>query len=385
MCKNPKRNNPLKKLFLTLRREPKPRQVVANFTHRIIALLGVSFSIVVVAATGLSACASSPAAQSSPANLSPAESKALAYHPDLKDLAEKLPAKNGPAWTRGLWKFAISLSAALQPFAPSQTKALNKDVSVYIYRPAQVQPQRAGPILFWIHGGGLIMGDARADAAFFKRVVQELGISVLSVKYRLAEKHPFPAPLDDCMLAYQWMLSQPWIKPTRIIIAGSSAGGGLAAALVQRLHAENVTLPQLQVLVYPMLDDRSSQGHSPKDRMFRVWNRTANRYAWDSYLKGTDRSAPPSFAVPARTKNLSGLPPAWIGVGTLDLFYDEDVAYAKNLEKAGVATKLVVVTGAYHAFNNADPNAPVSRRFDDAQLQAIKSRLDALRQSEQAK
>lgn len=324
------------------------------------------------------ACAAPQIDPMTPASASTLESKTLTYHPDLKAVAEKLPAGVGRPWLRGLLNAAFSVSGATQPFAPTQVVALDENVSVYVYRPGS-GPAAPLPSLFWIHGGGFIMGDARSDAAFFKRVVEELGISVVSVQYRLAVKHPFPAPLDDCRRAYLWTRAQPWVDPKRLIIAGASAGGGLAAALVQRLHDDEEPLPKLQLLIYPMLDDRSSQGTSPADPMFRLWDRASNRYAWDCYLQGTEHATPPRFAVPARAKDLRGLTPAWIGVGSLDLFHAEDIAFARALEQADVPTTLVVVPGAYHGFDVADPDAPVSRRFCDAQLQAMKAKLDALK------
>ena len=333
---------------------------------------------VVAVATWAMACASTRAEPESPAPASAIKSNSLTYHPDLRVVAEKLPSGVGCPWLRGLLNFAFCVAGATQPFAPTQVVELDKNVSVYIYRP-EAGPAAPIPALLWIHGGGFIMGDARSDAAFFKRVVEELGISVVSVQYRLAVEHPFPAPLDDCKRAYLWTRAQPWVDPDRLFIAGASAGGGLAAALVQRLHDDDEALPKLQLLIYPMLDDRSSQGASPADPMFRLWDRASNRYAWDSYLQGTVRAAPPRFAVPARAQDLTGLAPAWIGVGSLDLFHDEDVAYARALEQAKVPTTLVVVPGAYHSFDAADPDAPVSRRFCDAQLQAMKTRLDALK------
>lgn len=231
--------------------------------------------------------------------------------------------------------------------------------------------------MLWIHGGGLVIGDARQDDAFLTRFVEELGMVVASVDYRLAPQHPFPTPLDDCIRAFDWLSGQGDLDGRRLVVGGSSAGGGLAAALCQRLAASGTVQPSFQLLVYPMLDDRSTETNSPPDHVLRLWNRQSNEVGWSSYLTGHDRSSPPPFAVPARTSDLGGLPPAWIGVGTLDLFHDEDVGYAERLRAAGVSAEIEVVDGADHGFDTADAGAGVSRRFRDAQVAAVASHLDS--------
>jgi acetyl esterase/lipase len=133
--------------------------------------------------------------------------------------------------------------------------------------------------------------------------------------------------------------------------------------------------PSFQLLVDPMLDDRSAQGSGPNDHLFRLWDRKSNAIGWDSYLRGHDRAQPPRFAVPARHGDLGRLPPAWIGVGTLDLFMDEGLAYAERLQDGGVTVEVEVVEGAYHGFDGVDRGAHVSRQFRDAQIAAIANHL----------
>jgi len=301
----------------------------------------------------------------------------LAYHADLAEKAKRLPRGVGRRWTRWLTRRVLTVAGAMNRVKPTEHVNVTDDVEVFIYRPHGDVPTTPQPTLFWVHGGGLVFGDPRTDGAFLRRVVDELGMTVVAVRYRFAVEHPFPVPLDDCVVAYRWTAGQAWVDKDRLVVGGQSAGGGLAAALAQRVHAEGGPDPVFLSLVYPMLDDRSSTGQGPADHMFRIWDREANAYGWDSYLAGHDRAAPPRFAVPARTEDLTGLPPAWIGVGTLDLFFDEDVAYAGRLRAAGVPTELVVVEGAYHGFDATQQDAPVSIRFWDDQIAAIRARLAA--------
>lgn len=221
----------------------------------------------------------------------------------------------------------------------------------------------------------MIIGDARMDANHCLHLSRALGIPVVSAQYRLAPEHPFPTPLHDCKRVFDWLAEQPGIDPEQIVVAGQSAGGGLAASLCQLCASEGGPTPTFQALVYPMLDPRSAEGSSPTDAAFRLWDRPSNALGWKSYLRGHDPEAPPPFAVPARTTDLSNLPPAWIGVGDLDLFYEEDLAYARNLVKAGVSAETHVVPGAYHGFEAADPTTPVARAFVQSYVAAVAEHL----------
>ena len=230
-----------------------------------------------------------------------------------------------------------------------------------------VMPRSVEPTaMLWIHGGGLVVGAARRQLAHQRALAAEVGLWA-TAEYRLAPEHPFPAALDDLEAAFHWLVEQPGIE--RVAVGGLSAGGGLAAALCQRLRDAGGAQPVFQLLVYPMLDDRSAHGHSPDDAHLRLWDRPSNALGWSSYLAGQAPTTP--HAVPARADDLSGLPPAWIGVGTLDLFHDESVAYAERLRAAGVDATLDVVPGAYHSFDEAEPNAPVSQAFRASQRQAL--------------
>lgn len=211
---------------------------------------------------------------------------------------------------------------------------------------------RPRPAVLHLHGGGMITGSPQFETAGSARMVRELGVVVVSPYYRLAPEHPFPAALDDCMAALHWMRRnhhQLGIDPDRIGVVGASSGGGLAAAIAQRAHDEGVTL-RAQVLIYPMIDDRTTlRNQDSVGRGQFLWTQKANMFAWTAYLGRPPRlSDAPPYAAPARRQTLSGLAPAWIGVGDLDLFHDEAVDYAQRLSACGVATELVDVPGMYH-------------------------------------
>lgn len=257
----------------------------------------------------------------------------------------------------------------------AQVVAVDDDVTVHVFRPPSARPRT--PALLWIHGGGMVLGDAAQDSRFCRQVADQLGIVVVSVEYRLAPEHPFPTPLDDCYAALDWLARQPGIDPARIAVGGQSAGGGLPAALALLAKERGEIRPVLQMLSYPMLDDRTTTRTDIDPRRLRIWSPASNRFGWISYLgpATTDGDVPP-LAAPARHDDLSGLPPTWIGVGTNDLFHDEDVTYARRLRQAGVACTLHVVPGAYHNFDSIEAKAGVSQTFVQAQITALDEALN---------
>lgn len=226
-----------------------------------------------------------------------------------------------------------------------------------------------GPALLWIHGGGYVIGTPAQDDANCRRLARELGATVAAVRYKLAPEYPYPASLEDCYSALAWLHGLPAVDPSRVAIGGASAGGGLAASLAQYAHDRGEVPVAAQLLVYPMLDDRSGDG--PDDARHRMWSRSSNRYGWRCYLGDAD----PDVAVPARRADLSGLPQAWIGVGTFDLFHDEDVEYADRLRAAGVPCELEVIEGAFHGFDGIAAKAPVSRASFDEQVGFLRRAL----------
>jgi acetyl esterase/lipase len=305
--------------------------------------------------------------------MSPDPAPAAGFAPDLR-LARFLPRGVTPDRRRlRLVRAATRLSTS-RPGTRAAELPVAPGVTVRLHRPATLSTP--APALLWVHGGGLVSGNARMDERFCARVRDELGVVVASVEYRLAPEHPFPAPLEDCWAALTWLAAQPEVDPDRVAIGGASAGGNLAAALAIAARDRGGVHPVFQLLVYPMLDDRTTLRTDVDERLLRLWDQRSNRFGWGSYLGasvGTDAVSP--LAAPARSTDLAGLAPAWVGVGTLDLFHDEDVAYAHRLREAGVDCALDVVPGAYHGFDAAEAWAPVARAFTDAQLTALSGAL----------
>ena len=248
---------------------------------------------------------------------------------------------------------------------------LDSGAGVRLFRP--VRAEVSAPALLWIHGGGYVIGTAKQDDWLCRRFRTRLGITVASVDYRLAPEHPYPAPLEDCYSALTWLAGLPSVDSGRVAIGGASAGGGLAAALALLARDRGEVRPAFQLLAYPMLDDRSS-ATTPSPN-YRLWNTRSNHFGWTAYLRDAD----PGVAVPGRREDLTGLPPAWIGVGTHDLFHDEDLAYAERLTRAGVPCRVDVIPGAFHGFDQVAPKAQVSQAFFDRQCEALRLALVAAR------
>ncbi|MFU7529615.1 alpha/beta hydrolase [Qipengyuania sp. ASV99] len=227
--------------------------------------------------------------------------------------------------------------------------------------------------LVLIHGGGYVIGspqDILPKAAFFAR---QLGVPVICAGYRLSPEARFPAPLDDCHASWHAVLARSGdlnIDPGKIAIAGYSAGGGLAANLIHRLHDEGGVQPAAQVLVYPMLDDRTATRRELDKPRHRVWSNRNNLFGWASFLGQQPGQDCPDYAVAARRNNLTGLPPAWLGVGTCDLFLDEDRDYAQRLIAANVETIYAEVDGAIHGFDMG--GTPLGNAFVQSQVAFLK-------------
>ncbi|MFN8597769.1 MAG: alpha/beta hydrolase [Anaerolineae bacterium] len=302
-------------------------------------------------------------------------------HPELR---HKLPQFSFNA--RNLWwlrKLVTLQRPAQMPsdvgieniFIPSLDQPTQ--IRVRVYRPRSLSAP--APILLWLHGGGFVIGKPEMDEATCSEYARTLGLVVVSVDYRYAPEHPFPTALNDGYAALTWVADHAaplGVDVRRLAIGGQSAGGGLAAALVQFAHDRAEIKPVFQLLIYPMLDDRTVVRTDIVNRGNLMWNQASNRFGWESYLQqpcGLDEV--PDYAVPSRRADLAGLPPAWLGVGTLDLFYDEDVAYARRLNESGAACELVVVPGAYHGFDVVTPRATVVRDFRHSQLAALRKHL----------
>ena len=234
----------------------------------------------------------------------------------------------------------------------TQVVAVSPDVTVRVQRPSGLATP--APAVVWLHGGGFVFGTATQDDRFCQGLAEQAGVAVVAVEYRLLPSHPYPAALEDAYAALTWLAQQPWADASRLGVAGASAGGGLAAALALHARDRGEIALASQALVYPMLDDRTTS-----DRDYLFWSVPDNAAAWRMYLRDAD----PDAAVPARRDDLAGLPPAWVGCGTEDLFLGESQAYARRLIEAGVPTTLELAPGAFHAFEQLAPEAAVSQKF----------------------
>jgi acetyl esterase/lipase len=247
------------------------------------------------------------------------------------------------------------------------------DISVRIYRPVAGAATRPG--IYYIHGGGMVLGNVDGEDAAATSICDQVGAVVVSVEYRLAPEHPHPAPVEDCHAGLAWTArhaEELGIDPARLAIYGGSAGGGLAIAIA--LLARDRGFPALcfQMPIYPMIDDRNETASSHEISDIGIWDRAGNIEAWKWYLGD---GQPDQYAAPARAENLAGLPPTFIDVGTVDMFRDEDIEFARRLMQAGVPTELHVHPGAYHASENFAADAELSRRIWAHRIAALRRAL----------
>jgi acetyl esterase/lipase len=213
------------------------------------------------------------------------------------------------------------------------------------------------PCLLWFHGGGYMIGTADMDALRLQAWAARFRCVTVSVEYRLAPEDPFPAAHDDAMEVLGWLgerADELGIDLGRLVVAGASAGGGLAAAVALAARDKGVPLAG-QLLFYPMIDDRqqtvSSQWEAP------VWPPKANGFGWRAYLGSLYGGEVPAYAAPSRAGDVTGLPRSLVIVGGADGFFDETVAFASRLTHAGIPTDLRVYAGAPHGFDLMAPGA----------------------------
>ena len=257
------------------------------------------------------------------------------------------------------------------------------DVRVLLYLPTSVQGPV--PVLLWIHGGGYILGSADAEDLTVKRMVSALGCAAVSVDYRLAPETPHPGPVEDCYAALIWLsrhVDELGIDPDRIAVGGSSAGGGLAAAVALLARDRGEVSLRFQFLLAPMIDDRTCTLVTPHPYTGEfIWTPEANRFGWTSLLgqePGGSNVSP--YAAAARAEHLEGLPATFLYVGALDLFLEEDLEYARRLMRAGVPTELHVYPGAYHGFRMV-ADAQVTQTAERDLLAALTRAFDPSRRS----
>jgi len=251
------------------------------------------------------------------------------------------------------------------------------DVRIRLYQP--VQAAQPTPALLWLHGGGYVSGSIETEDIRARAMAAELGCVMVSVDYRLAPETPFPGPIEDCYAALRWLHDNAkalGVDPGRLAVGGGSAGAGLAAALALLARDRGEVPLVFQVLIAPMLDDRTVTLDPPHPYTGEfIWRHESNRFGWTALLDqepGSEGISP--YAAAARAENLAHLPPAFIAVGALDLFVEEDMAYAQRLIRAGVPTELHVYPGVYHGFQMV-PNAKVTQAAARDQISAIRRAL----------
>jgi acetyl esterase/lipase len=245
------------------------------------------------------------------------------------------------------------------------------------------RPDHTGvaPGVIFFHPGGVVAGNTRSGINLPLEWVRELGVVVVSIEYRLSPEYPDPIPVDDCFSGLIWTIEHAddlQIDPDRIVVAGASGGGSLAAGVA--LMARDLGGPKLagQLLIYPMLDDRNDTPSSHELDGAALWDRTSNLTAWDARLGDRRGSADVSiYSAPARATNVAGLPPTYIDVGSVETFRDESVDYATRISQSAGSAELHVWQGAFHGFDEVAPESNLARQARSTRLNWLRRNLDA--------
>lgn len=235
------------------------------------------------------------------------------------------------------------------------------------------------PALLHMHGGGFTSGSAEGGVSGLQTMSSDLDCVVVPVEYRLGPETTYRGSLDGNYTASKWLYDNAdrlEVDRARIGVMGESAGGGHAALLAIAARDRGEVPLAFQCLIYPMLDDRTGTTRKVPAHVGRLlWTPMSNRFGWQCFLGRTPGLATgPIGGVPARVKNLAGLPPTFIGVGSIDLFVDKNIDYAQRLNAAGVAIELVVVPGAYHGFDS-EMSTKVVQKFYAVKIVALRSGL----------
>ncbi|GAA1838618.1 alpha/beta hydrolase [Pseudonocardia ailaonensis] len=252
-----------------------------------------------------------------------------------------------------------------------EVRSVDGMFDVVVGRPGAVA--RPAPVVYFVHGGGMVMGSPAFGLDLALPWAEEAGAVVVSVGYRLAPGQPDPVPAEDCWAGLAWTVAHAdelSVDPGRIVVAGHSAGAGLAAGVALRARDEGGPALLGQLLMCPMLDDRERTPSSTALDGQGVWDRTSNRVGWTALLG--DRRAGPDvspYTAPARAGDVAGLAPAYLDVGSVETFRDEVVEYAGRIWLDGGDAELHVWPGAYHCFEIVAPTAVVSRRALAARAQ----------------
>lgn len=323
-----------------------------------------------------------------PANALAADPRSLPahlVHPELRSLVprmEKFSAMQ-PAFTRATLPELRMPNPLFNrpPLAdiPHEARQIavgkgHPDVTIHV---VNARPGTRRPAVLHTHGGGYVTGSAASSVRGLQDLCKELDCVAVSVEYRLAPEVTYAGSIEDNYAGLRWLhfhAAEIGADPAKIAVIGESAGGGHAALLAITARDRGEVPLVFQCLIYPMLDDRTGTSRAvPPHVGTLIWTPEKNRFGWECFLGAAPGKArAPKGAVPARVADLKGLPPAFIGVGTLDLFADEDIDYAQRLNAAGVLTELLVVPGAFHGFDGIAGEMPVGKWFNAAKLNALR-------------
>ncbi len=354
----------------------------------------VEFSRRGVVGAGVAAALAAPLAQAVAQGSGGNAALLQHVHPQLRPLAAQVQAflaKAPPLSDATLAQSRTGLAAFIKP-PTADISVVEKripgatgqpDVAIYV---VNGKSGGARPGILHIHGGGFVSGRAKDDLFRLQGIARTLDCAIVTVDYRLAPETRWQGSLEDNYAGLKWLRANAGalgVDPAKIAVMGESAGGGHAALLAITARDRGEVPIAFQCLVYPMLDDRTGSSRLvPAQIGNLVWTAASNRYGWRSFLggaPGSDRTHP---AVPGRVASVKGLPPTWIGVGSIDLFVREDIEYAGRLIDAGVMTELEVVPGAFHGFDSL-PDAvglsiPISKQFNDAKIAALRRAFEAV-------
>ena len=258
------------------------------------------------------------------------------------------------------------------------------ELTLRVHRPADA-PDDPLPCVYWIHGGGMVIGRPVDEDAKCQQLVEALHCVALVPDYRLAPEHPYPAPVDDCYHGLSWVAANAGalgIDADRIAVAGQSAGGGLTASVALMARDRGGPALVLQMLLAPMLDDRNATPSCRGLPALTIWDRPMNVRGWGAFLgelAGAEQLPP--YASPGRVEDLSRLPPTFVDVGGAEIFRDETIDYVARLVRGGVPTELHLYAGAYHGYDSFAPDADASRATWERRRAALRRAFEPRRGS----